>query len=87
MSSQMNLMRRPLARPEQVANGCVGTIGTFDGVHIGHRRILSLVTDEAARRNLPAVVISFEPTPREFFSRGKPPGRLTRYASCSRLSR
>jgi riboflavin kinase/FMN adenylyltransferase len=75
----MQLMRRPGSGPSRLAGGCVGTIGTFDGVHIGHRRILERVLDEAAKRGLPSVVISFEPTPREFFTRGKPPARLTRF--------
>jgi len=79
MPTSMQLMRRPGAAPDCLAGGCVGTIGTFDGIHLGHRRILGRVLNEAAKRELPSVVVSFEPTPREFFSRGQPPARLTRF--------
>jgi riboflavin kinase/FMN adenylyltransferase len=71
-------MRRP-AGGQRGLSASVATIGTFDGVHIGHRRILERVLDEAESRGLPSVVLSFEPTPREYFTRGRPPARLTRF--------
>ena len=79
MPLPMQLMRRPDAAPHHLADGCVATIGAFDGVHLGHRRILERVLDEAAKRSLPSVVVSFEPTPREFFAGNQPPARLTRF--------
>jgi riboflavin kinase / FMN adenylyltransferase len=33
----------------------------------------------AASQGLPAALLSFEPTPREFFAKGTPPARLTRF--------
>lgn len=75
----MRLIRRPRQGPQLLPNGCVATIGTFDGVHLGHRRIFERVLGEAAARQLPSLVFSFEPTPGEFFSRGTPPARLTRF--------
>ncbi len=75
----MHLMRRPTAAPDRLADGCVATIGAFDGVHVGHQRILQRVLAEAEQRGLPSVVVSFEPTPREFFARSEPPARLTRF--------
>jgi riboflavin kinase/FMN adenylyltransferase len=59
--------------------GCVATIGVFDGVHLGHQRILRRVLDEAAQRRLASLVFTFEPTPREYFSTASPPARLTRF--------
>jgi riboflavin kinase/FMN adenylyltransferase len=73
----MRLIRRP-ADPIP-PSGCVATIGVFDGVHRGHQRILGRVLAEAAARGLASLVFTFEPTPREYFARGEPPARLTRF--------
>ena len=56
----------------------VVTIGSFDGVHIGHQAILQQVKDAAKRLQLPSVVMTFEPQPREYFSSEKAPARLMR---------
>lgn len=61
-----------------VDTGCVVTIGSFDGVHRGHQVLLKSVLSVAKERNLPSVVILFEPQPYEFFSREKAPARLMR---------
>src|SRR5688572_27922938 len=63
--------------------GCVLTIGAFDGIHVGHQEMIRVLKDCARRHGLPAALMSFEPTPREFFARvagkGPPPARLTRF--------
>ncbi|MCL2162574.1 MAG: bifunctional riboflavin kinase/FAD synthetase [Betaproteobacteria bacterium] len=56
---------------------CVLTIGNFDGLHLGHQALLSLLADRASERGLPASVLTFEPHPREFFSSLDAPARLT----------
>lgn len=38
---------------------CVATVGTFDGVHRGHKKILDTVKDEAVRRGMDSRVITF----------------------------
>ena len=43
----------------------VATIGTFDGVHLGHQKILKSVTETAQLLNVPSVVITFWPHPRK----------------------
>lgn len=58
--------------------GCVLTIGNFDGVHLGHQQVLRQVSDKANQLGLPAVVMTFEPQPMEFFVGNKAPARLTR---------
>lgn len=48
--------------------GAAVTIGNFDGVHLGHKHILQKLKNEADSRNLPVIVVIFEPQPKEFFS-------------------
>jgi riboflavin kinase/FMN adenylyltransferase len=62
-----------------VADGSVATIGAYDGVHLGHQRLLDCVIEEALSRGVPSVVMSFEPTPKEFFAPARPPARLMRF--------
>lgn len=58
--------------------GCVATIGSFDGVHLGHQAILRQLRQAADAHQLPSVVIVFEPQPHEFFSGELAPARLMR---------
>lgn len=58
--------------------GCVATIGNFDGVHLGHQSVIGQLAEEAALRELPSMLISFEPQPMEYFQPQKSPPRLTR---------
>jgi riboflavin kinase/FMN adenylyltransferase len=57
--------------------GCALTIGNFDGVHLGHQKMLARLRAEADARELPTALLTFEPHPREFFARGAPPSRLS----------
>lgn len=66
-----------LTRPSR--SGRAVTIGAYDGIHLGHRAILTRLKQEAASLEAPAMVVSFEPMPREFFARDNPPARLTRF--------
>ena len=47
-----------------IEKGAVVTIGTFDGVHQGHQKILSRVTEIAGKRNLTSILLTFFPHPR-----------------------
>ena len=59
--------------------GSVVTIGNFDGVHLGHRAILSQLSQFGQEEGVPAVLVTFEPQPQEFFARADSPPRLTRF--------
>ncbi len=53
------------------------TIGSFDGVHRGHRLILDTLIEAARRQNGTAAVIAMRPHPRQFFSPQNAPNLLT----------
>lgn len=53
------------------------TLGNFDGVHLGHQAMLKRLVNHANALNIPSVVMTFEPHPKEFFLKEKAPYRLT----------
>lgn len=55
----------------------VAAIGAFDGLHLGHQAIVGRALGLARERDERAIVVSFEPTPAEFFAKDRPPARLT----------
>ena len=58
-------------------SGCVMTIGTYDGIHLGHQALLARLNEHAKQRGTPAVLLTFEPMPREYLAPNDPPARLT----------
>ncbi|NQW19889.1 MAG: riboflavin biosynthesis protein RibF [Chloroflexi bacterium] len=48
----------------------VATVGTFDGVHLGHQSLLRRVQDEASARGAKSVVFVFKEQPRAFIKPG-----------------
>ncbi|MBQ3753230.1 MAG: bifunctional riboflavin kinase/FAD synthetase [Prevotella sp.] len=54
-------LNRQVERPVS----CVATIGFFDGVHLGHRYIISKVVEYARREGLASMVVTFERHPRQ----------------------
>lgn len=76
----MQLVRHldDLPYPELDA-GSVVTIGAYDGLHLGHQQLLDRVTGLAGEHGLTAVVMSFEPMPKEFFGGSNSPARLMRF--------
>ncbi|RVH14705.1 bifunctional riboflavin kinase/FMN adenylyltransferase [Sinorhizobium meliloti] len=69
-----NETRDPL--PEHLRGGVVA-IGNFDGVHRGHQSVLNRALEEAVKRAVPALVLTFEPHPRTVFRPDTPVFRLT----------
>jgi len=73
----MTLMRD--LDPSRLTNQqSVVTIGSFDGVHLGHQSILQQVIDRAKTLNGLSVAMTFEPQPQEYFSAQTAPPRLMR---------
>ncbi len=76
----MKLVRHLGDLPHAVRErGSVVTIGSFDGIHAGHRQLLDKVLSKSKSLGLPSIVMSFEPTPEEFLSADQPPARLMRF--------
>jgi riboflavin kinase/FMN adenylyltransferase len=69
---------RGLHNLQGALSASVVTIGSFDGVHLGHQAILEQLLAHATKLQLPSVAIIFEPQPHEFFSGEKAPARLMR---------
>ncbi|MGL5829276.1 MAG: bifunctional riboflavin kinase/FAD synthetase [Angustibacter sp.] len=62
--------------PAEVTTSVV-TLGTFDGVHAGHRAVLSRVLELARSASAPAVAITFDPHPRQVLVPDQAPPLLT----------
>jgi riboflavin kinase/FMN adenylyltransferase len=57
--------------------GAVSTVGTFDGVHVGHRDLLARVAARAAARSLPSLLVTFDPHPLEVVNPAAAPPLLS----------
>ncbi|MDO9039991.1 MAG: adenylyltransferase/cytidyltransferase family protein, partial [Bacteroidota bacterium] len=58
------------------AQNPVLTIGTFDGVHLGHRKIIASLHDLAKTINGESVIFTFDPHPRKVVAPGETTLRL-----------
>lgn len=58
-------------------DGAVVTVGTFDGVHLGHRAVIAEVVRRARASNRASVLVTFEPHPLAVLHPENAPGRLT----------
>jgi riboflavin kinase / FMN adenylyltransferase len=56
---------------------CVATIGVFDGVHRGHQGLIQRAVELAGQRDVPSVVVTFDPHPSEVVRPGSHPAQLT----------
>ena len=73
--SGLRVLRIPDAPPSTGAPPeVVATIGSFDGVHLGHRALLDVVTRRAAERSVTTAVITFDPHPRRVYITEPGPG-------------
>lgn len=72
----MKLIRDLAELPEDLRHGAI-TIGNFDGVHLGHARIVGRLRDAAARVGGAAVVFTFDPHPVRLLRPNEAPPPLT----------
>ncbi len=54
---------RSLDEAQAALRGCAVAIGNFDGVHLGHQRLLALARERAAARGSRSAVLTFDPHP------------------------
>ena len=59
--------------------GCVLTVGNYDGVHLGHQQMIGALKARAAQFRSAATVLVFEPSSKEFIDPDGAPPRLTRW--------
>jgi riboflavin kinase/FMN adenylyltransferase len=73
----MSRLFRDVDGGARTPDGSVVCIGAFDGLHLGHQALVRHAVTRARALGLPAVAVTFDPLPREFFARGAPPARLS----------
>ncbi len=76
MSAEWRVFRT-LEEASSAFGPCALTIGNFDGVHIGHRRILQRVREVAARSRWKASVLMFDPHPARVVAPARAPLFMT----------
>jgi len=65
--------------------GSVVTVGTYDGIHLGHLALLERLRDHGRRLGRPTMMLTFEPMPREHLAPDDPPPRLMSWRERWRL--
>lgn len=70
-STDPRLIRAVSWRDVRRADPCVVALGNFDGVHLGHGRILDSLVEESRRQGVAPVVVTFDPHPRYYFKPGE----------------
>ncbi|HEX3397311.1 MAG TPA: bifunctional riboflavin kinase/FAD synthetase [Steroidobacteraceae bacterium] len=70
---------RGLHNMSQRHQGCVLTVGNYDGVHLGHQKMIGVLKQRAGELRSTATVLVFEPSSKEFIDPEGAPPRLTRW--------
>jgi riboflavin kinase / FMN adenylyltransferase len=70
---------RGLHNISRQTQGCVLTVGNYDGVHLGHQKMIGVVKARAANLRAASTVLVFEPSSKEFIDPDSAPPRLTRW--------
>jgi riboflavin kinase/FMN adenylyltransferase len=66
----MELWKAALGEARGVLPVCVATIGNFDGMHVGHRRLIGETVASAKGLGVPSVAVTFDPHPSKIISPG-----------------
>jgi riboflavin kinase/FMN adenylyltransferase len=69
--------RGPAARLPRLPNGSTVTVGSFDGVHLGHQAVLQEIDRRAHAAGRASVLVTFDPHPLEIVNPGAAPPLLT----------
>lgn len=72
----MQIFTAPQTIPES-AKGAVLAVGNFDGVHRGHQALLEVARKRALAAGRPFGIMTFDPHPRQYFSKTTAPFRIT----------
>tara|TARA_B100001769_G_C22007917_1_gene541671 strand:- start:30 stop:932 length:903 start_codon:yes stop_codon:yes gene_type:complete len=56
---------------------CVLTIGNYDGIHLGHQKLINELIIKSKKYQIDSAIMIFEPHPREFFTPNNAPYRVT----------
>jgi riboflavin kinase/FMN adenylyltransferase len=56
---------------------CVLTIGNYDGIHLGHQKLINELLIKSEEMEIDSAIMIFEPHPKEFFTAKNAPCRLT----------
>ena len=73
----MKIARSISSDTNEFPSGSSVCIGVFDGIHLGHQELIKKTTKYAKEKELSSVLFTFEPSPNEYFSKGKSQPRLT----------
>ena len=67
----MESIESKTSSPAIIANGCIVTLGDFDGIHLGHRKLLKKAKQIAEKNNLPVLLLSYSPSPKVVLGKQK----------------
>src|SRR5262245_16413570 len=72
----MRIVRGLQSFPPEAAGG-VAALGAFDGIHLGHRKILGVAVERARALEVPSLACTFDPRPVEVLQPARAPAPIT----------
>jgi riboflavin kinase/FMN adenylyltransferase len=75
-SECMELVRGLYNIKQQHQNSVI-TLGSFDGIHLGHQHVINTVIEFAKQHSVASGLVTFEPLPKEYFMKLDAPARIT----------